>query len=227
MTRAERLLDLLQGLRERRGPVTAAALAQRCGVSERTIYRDLDALRALGAPIEGEAGLGYVLAPGYFLPPLSLAQGEADAVLLGLRFVMRRGDVAMAAMARSAAAKIGAGLDPDIERRMRGSGLTVGPGGSGRRDALSIVRTAMEAERKLDLAYRDGAEQESERTVWPVALGFFDGAEMLAAWCEARGAFRHFRLDRMAALHVRTERLPTSRRALLARYRLTEPNAEL
>lgn len=227
MTRAERLLDLMQALRERRGPVTAAALAERCGMSERTIYRDLDALRALGAPVEGEAGVGYVLAPGYFLPPLSLTQGEADAVLLGLRFVMRRGDPGMAGMARTAAAKIGAGLDPEVERRMRGSGLTVGPGGGGHADALALVRTAMEAERKLDLAYRNGAGRESDRVVWPVALGFFDGAEMLAAWCETRGAFRHFRLDRIAAIHVRPERLPTPRRALLARYRLTEPDADL
>ncbi len=207
--------------------MTAASLAQRCAVSDRTIYRDLDALRALGAPIEGEAGVGYVMARGYFLPPLSLTQAEADAVLLGLRFVMRRGDPDMAGTARSAAAKIGAGLDPDTARRMLGSGLTAGPGGSGQDATLALVREAMETERKLDLSYRDGTGRDSDRTVWPVALGFFDGTEMLAAWCENRDAFRHFRLDRMSAARICGERLPTPRHTLLALYRLEEPLAEL
>src|SRR6266568_1747796 len=94
LSRTSRLFALLQALRRRRRPVTAAILAGELEVSERTIYRDLAELAAQGAPIQGEAGVGYVLRPGLFLPPLMLTEDETDAVLLGLRFVNQRGDEA-------------------------------------------------------------------------------------------------------------------------------------
>ena len=225
--RPGRLLSLLQAFREHRAPVTAATLAERFEVSERTIHRDLTTLREIGAPIDGEAGVGFVLGPGFFLPPLALDEVEADAVLLGLRFVRRRGDDALADAARSALAKIAAGMDDDAERNMREGGLTVGPSVSEASGTLGAVRAAMREGRKLRIAYRDRRERGSERTVWPVAIGFFDDAEMLAAWCESREAFRHFRLDRIASLAVLDERPPVLRRTLLAEYRLTEPDADL
>lgn len=225
-TRPGRLLSLLQALREHRSPVTAAALADRFDVSERTIHRDLATLRELGAPIDGEAGVGFVLGPGFFLPPLALDEVEADAVLLGLRFVERRGDDALADAARSALAKIAAGMDDDAERNMREGGLAVGPSVSEAKGTLGTVRTAMREGRKLRIAYRDRKERDSERIIWPVALGFFDETEMLAAWCESREAFRHFRLDRIGSLAVLDERPPVLRRTLLAEYRLTEPDAD-
>lgn len=202
-------------------------LAERHEVSERTIYRDLDALVSLGAPIRGEAGVGFVLAPGFFLPPLSLSQAEADAVLLGLRFVARRGDDELAEVAGSAIAKIGAGLDPDAEPLMNESGLAVGPSGSGRTDHIKTIRHAMGAEKKLRFTYRDGRGRESQRIVWPVALGFFDETELLVAWCALRKAFRHFRLDRISCLNTLDERLPVPRRILLAEYHLEEPGADI
>ena len=207
-------------------PVTAATLAERFEVSERTIHRDLTTLRGIGAPIDGEAGVGFVLGPGFFLPPLALDENEADAVLLGLRFVERRGDDALADAARSALAKIATGMDDDAERNMREGGLAVGPSVSEAKGTLGTVRTAMREGRKLRIAYRDRKERDSERIIWPVALGFFDETEMLAAWCESREAFRHFRLDRIGSLAVLDERPPVLRRTLLAEYRLTEPDAD-
>ncbi|XWN32369.1 MAG: YafY family protein [Devosia sp.] len=225
--RAGRLLSLLQALREQRRPVAAATLAKRFGVSERTIYRDLDVLADLGAPVEGEAGVGFILRPGFFLPPLALTRDEADAVMLGLRFVTARADPAFARAARSALAKIGASMDDDAETAMNTNGLTVGRRGEATDERVGPVRDALARERKLQLAYCDAKGRPSERIVWPVALGFFDGLEMLAAWCEMREAFRHFRVDRMGAVDVLAERLPVPRRILLAEYRAFEQDADL
>ncbi len=226
MTRAGRLLALLQALRGRRRAVTASELAAEFAVSERTVYRDLKTLAAQGAPIEGAAGLGFVLRPGFFLPPLTLEPDEADAVALGLRFVMRRGDARLKAAARSAAAKVGSVLPASTGAAAAGNGLVVAPSGSGASERLGEAREALAAERKLRLRYRDGRGASSERVVWPVALGFFDAAEILVAWCETRRAFRHFRLDRVEALERLDEPLPSARRTLFARWRAIETGVE-
>jgi len=129
MPPSERLVALLQALRNRRRPTTAAELASEFGVSERTVYRDLAALVRWGAAIEGAAGLGYVLRTDGFLPPLMLDGDEADAVVLGLRFVTRCGDEVLAAAARAALGKFAAVLPDDLERRTRLNGLAVAPSG--------------------------------------------------------------------------------------------------
>lgn len=227
MTRSARLLALLEALRACRGPVTARELAVEFGLSERTLYRDLATLKAQGAAVEAAPGLGYVLRPGHFLPPLMLEAEEADAVALGLRFVQRRGDPALARAARRAAAKLAAVLPEDHERRIRLNGLVVAPSGGGTGAQLATVRAALDEERKLRLRYRDRAGVQTKRTVWPVALGFLEDAEVLAAWCEVRGAFRHFRLDRAEELRLLPDRLSRPRRALPAEWRATEPGVEL
>src|SRR5271156_6729432 len=118
MSRSTRLLRLLQALRGRRHPVTAARLAQALEVSERTIYRDVADLMAQGAPISGEAGVGYMLRPGLFLPPLMLTEDEVEAVLLGLRYVDQRGDAVLKTAAADALAKIGAVLSPEVQANL-------------------------------------------------------------------------------------------------------------
>src|SRR5579863_9586963 len=115
MSRSTRLLRLLQAMRGRRRPVTAAMLAAELEVSERTIYRDVADLMAQGAPISGEAGFGYILRPGLFLPPLMLTEDEVEAVILGLRYVDQRGDAVLKAAAADALAKIGAVLSPKAQ----------------------------------------------------------------------------------------------------------------
>lgn len=222
MSRAERLLELMQTLRRHRRPVSGNALAEELGVSIRTLYRDIATLQGQGAPIEGEAGLGYVLKSGFFLPPLMFSDIEADAVILGLRFVARRGDEELAGAAEDALAKIEAVLPADMEGAAAASGLLAGPIGSGEQEMLFAIRSAIRAEEKLSLAYVDKKDNVSRRIVWPVVIGFFDGFEMLAAWCETRRGFRHFRLDRIESLAPTGERMPKRHRVLLAEWRLTE-----
>lgn len=213
----------MQALRRRRAPVAGHALARELGVSLRTLYRDVETLRAQGAAIEGGAGLGYVLRPGFTLPPLMFARAEIDALALGLRFVAKQDDDALAAAATDALAKIVAVLPPDLADSLDAAPLVAGP--SRRRLAhavpLSALREAIALERKLELEYRDLAERRTRRIVWPVAIAFFDEARVLAAWCELRGAFRHFRLDRILAVAMRDERPPRRRAALMREWRAT------
>ena len=227
LSRSARLLDLLQVLRRHRRPVTAASLAAETRVSLRTLYRDIATLQAQGVPIEGEAGLGYVLKPGFMLPPLMFDEDELDALILGLRFVVRRGDEDLGHAAENALAKIEAILPPAGRDRRGASPLLAGPGGSGETAHLATIRAAIRAERKLRVRYTDKKGASSERVIWPVAVGFFEAGEMLAAWCEARTDFRHFRLDRIIALAPVDARLPKRHRILLAEWRLTQDIDEL
>lgn len=224
MARADRLLALLQVLRRHRYPVTGDALAAQLSVSLRTLYRDIAALRAQGAHIEGEPGLGYVLRPGFLLPPLMFTQEEIEALVLGGRWVAQHGDEVLAAAAREAVDKIAAVLPAPLRRTLDGTGLLVA---SPRQDVppgpdMAPIRAAIRDECKLVLAYRDGAGAASQRTVWPVAIGFFEQVRVLIAWCELRQDFRHFRLDRIAALEVTGERYPRHRPALLQAWHASQ-----
>ena len=224
MSRAERLLDLMQNLRRRRGPVAGAALAEELGVSLRTLYRDIAALQTQGAAIEGEAGFGYVLKPGFALPPLMFTLEEVEALALGARWVEGRADKGLSRAAEDALAKIAAVLPPERAAALDWPTLLAGAGRAGAAEsaALPVLRKALSEERKLQLAYADKDGRPSDRIVWPVAVGFFESVRMLAAWCETREAFRHFRLDRMTAVVALDARLPKPRRTLLRDWRRAE-----
>jgi len=196
-------------------------------VSERTIYRDMAILARRGVTIEGAPGVGYVIRPGHFLPPLMVNGDEADAIMLGLRFVMRRGDQTLAGAARSALAKVATVLPPEIELASRLNGLLVGPVREDRGGTLALIRVGLKTGRKLRVTYRDEQGKQTERVIWPVAVGFFDDVAMLAAWCELRDDFRHFRLDRMDAVERLADRLPTPHHILFAEYRAIEKGIEL
>ena len=221
MSRSARLLDLLQALRRHRRPVTAATLAAELGVSLRTTYRDLATLKAGGAALEGEAGLGYVLREGFFLPPLMFGVEEADAIMLGLAMVQARGDPDFAQAAADALAKVAAVLPEEVGLSAGANGLLAGPS-RGATVHLGAVRAALGRETKLRIGYVDKEGRETARVVWPVAIGFFEAAEVLAAWCEARRGYRHFRLDRIRSAEELTERLPRRRRLRLAEGRASE-----
>lgn len=227
MQRSGRLLQLLQTLRERRRAVTARSLADRFAVSERTIYRDMETLLELGVPVEGEAGTGFILRPGFFLPSMALTRDEADPVLLGLRFVLARGDGDIAKAADTALLKITDGMADQAEAQMLENGLAAGPPETERRDELRTIRRAMRDRRKLKITYQTKRQAPTNRVVWPVALGFFDQVEMLAAWCELRDAFRHFRVDRIGSLILLEDNILRSRNSLLAAYRKLEPHANV
>ncbi|NUB08754.1 YafY family transcriptional regulator [Azospirillum sp. Vi22] len=224
MSRAERLIDLIQCLRRHRRPVSGHVLADELGVSLRTIYRDIATLQAQGARIDGEPGVGYLLQPGFLLPPLMFAEEEIEALALGIRWVADRADGALGAAAQNALAKIAAVLPPDLRDRMDASALLVGPGEPIVGDGvdLAVVRRAIRSERKLSIAYRDRDGAATERTVWPFALGFFDRLRVMVAWCELRGAIRHFRADRIVSVTALEARYPRRRQALLKEWREAE-----
>ena len=224
MSRAQRLLDLIQQLRGYRRPVSGAVLAEALGISLRTLYRDIDTLNAQGAHIDGEPGVGYVQRPGFMLPPLMFSEEEIEAIVLGSRWVADRADAALSAAARTALAKIAAVLPQDLKASLDTSGLLIGPGNT---DAagdteLPVIRTAIRSERKLRIRYLDGNGRDSNRTIWPFALGFFDRVRVVVAWCELRDAFRHFRTDRICKVQVVDKRYPRRRQVLLKDWRASE-----
>jgi predicted DNA-binding transcriptional regulator YafY len=221
MSRTERLLELLQILRRHRSPVTGSALAEELGVSLRTLYRDIATLRGQGARVEGEPGLGYLLRPGFTLPPLMFSVEELEALVLGSRWVARRSDDrSLAAAADDALAKIAAVLPDDLRREVEAATLLVGPERP-HVDAIDAaqVREAIRREQKLTISYRDAEGRGTTRTIWPFAIGFFEQARVMVAWCETRRGFRHFRLDRVARLDLLPARYPRGRAALLADWR--------
>lgn len=228
MSRAQRLLDLIQVLRRHRHPVSGATLAEATGVSLRTLYRDIEALKAQGAHIDGEAGVGFVLRPGFMLPPLMFSEEEIEALVLGSRWVHQRADRALADAAANVLAKIGAVLPKDLRETLDESGLLIGPGDPiAAGDAqLPKIRQAIRTERKLGLAYRDTSGAASKRTIWPFALAFFEKVRVVVAWCELRQDYRHFRTDRIVVLSLTEQRCPRRRQAVLKEWREREATKE-
>lgn len=224
MSRSERLLDLLQLLRRHRHPVTGADIAAEMGISIRTLYRDIATLQSQGACIDGAPGLGYVLKPGFTLPPLMFTADEVEALVLGSRWVSGRGDGHLAAAARDALAKIAAVLPAEMRRELDTSALMVGPGEPIAAGDLEVatVRRAIRMEHKVEIAYRDATGKDSLRTIWPFALGFFDRARVVVAWCELRQSIRHFRTDRIVSLTLLDSHYPRRRQDLMTAWREQE-----
>jgi predicted DNA-binding transcriptional regulator YafY len=221
MSRAQRLLDLIQVLRRHRRAVPGAVLAEDLGVSLRTLYRDIETLRAQGAHIDGEAGVGYVLRPGFMLPPLMFSEEEIEALVLGSRWVSERADGLLGQAARNVLTKIGAVLPDDLKDGIERSGLLIGPGAPipAGDSELPRIREAIRSERKIRIVYADEQGNGTRRTVWPVALAFYDRVRVVVAWCELRDGYRHFRTDRIVGLENTTERYARRRAALLKEWR--------
>ena len=149
LSRAQRLLDLIQVLRRHRWPVSGAVLAKAVGVSLRTLYRDIETLKVQGAHIDGEPGVGYVLRPGFMLPPLMFTEDEIEALVLGSRWVANRADTPLGDAARNALAKIAAVLPPDLKDSLEDAGLLIGPGApiAAGDTELSTIRQAIPTDR--------------------------------------------------------------------------------
>lgn len=224
MARADRLLGLIDALRARRAPVTGAVLAESLGISIRTLYRDIATLRGQGAPIDGEPGLGYLLRPGFLLPPLMFAEDEIEALVLGTAWVADRGDPRLAAAARTALGRIGAVLPARLADRLSAGHLVVGPPRTLAPDRveLAVFRHAIRAERKLRLRYRDAEGRLSDRVIWPFQIGFFDGARLVSGYCELRRDIRHFRTDRIAEAEELPDRYPRRRHDLVRDWQAAE-----
>lgn len=224
MSRTERLLDLIQLLRRHRRPVSGAQLADELGVSLRTVYRDIQTLTSTGAPIAGGAGLGYVLQPGFTLPPLMFTHDEIEAIALGAGMVARAADPALANAARNALAKVVAVLPDGRDDEASASGLVVGTSMAIVMDRVDLapIRNAIRLEQKIWIDYSDEDDRRTERTIWPISLTFCAHVRLLAAWCELRKDYRHFRTDRISAFAETGERYPRPRRILLKELREIE-----
>jgi predicted DNA-binding transcriptional regulator YafY len=222
MNRTTRLFKLMDALRGHRRPVTAAKLAEDLSVSVRTVYRDIQTLMDLGAPLEGEAGLGYLLRAGFFLPPLMFGEDELEALVLGARWVRGQGDPALAAAADSALAKIATASPKDLRDRIAETGLWAPrwPAPAEQPSGLRTIREALRMEHKLSITYVDEKGVTTERVVWPIGLAFLEGKRLLAAWCELRKGFRHFRSDRISMLSNTGTRYPTRRAVLVKTWRV-------
>ena len=224
MSRTERLLDLIQSLRTRRAPVTGPTLADELGISIRTLYRDIATLQAQGADIQGEPGLGYVLRPGFMLPPLMFSADEIEALVLGSRWVASgAADDRLGAAAKNALSKISAVIPADLRDTIEAGSLIFIPGET-IPDVVDIsaIRVAIRNEHKLAIAYRNADGSASQRIVWPFAIGFFEKVRVIAAWCELRQDYRSFRVDRISQLEVAETRYPRRRGALLKEWRERE-----
>lgn len=207
MRRADRLFHIIQLIRGRR-LTTAAWLAQRLEVSERTIYRDVADLQAQGVPLEGEAGVGYRLGAGFDLPPMMFTQDEAKALVASVRLAQAWLDPAMATAAEDALGKIMSVLP--AEARAAAESLPVFAPYSGldapAQRTLQTLREAVQERRKIFIQYRDLSEKASERTLRPLGCFYWGKVWTLAAWCEQRGDFRSFRVDRVTYVRRLDER---------------------
>lgn len=210
-----RLFSLLDRLRSAGGPVSADELARALEVSPRTIYRDMATLQAMGAPVRGEAGIGYQMERGYFLPPLSFDEEEMEAIALGMRLVRARGDAPLREAALRVSGKIGAASgDAGGEAALRLPLRAVTrerPQTETANRWLPGLRRAIRRQRMLRIDYVDLGGRESRRRVRPLGLTVFDEVWLLTGWCEERGDFRNFRLDRITAVAETGERARSER----------------
>ncbi len=224
MSRANRLLALVQLLRRHRQPVTAATLADELAISIRSVYRDVEALRELGAAIEGAAGIGYLLRPGFLLPPLMFTDEELEALVLGLRLAAEHGDAGLAGAATEAVSKLRAVLPRELRAAMDDTALLAGPARQRPREQVDLaeIRRCIREQLKARIAYTDRRAARTERVIWPIAIGFFERVRLVTAWCEDRRDFRSFRADRIARWTTSRERIGRPRTTLLAEWRARE-----
>lgn len=200
MARSVRMFEIIQLLRNSDKPCTAQAIAEDLEVTKRTVYRDIASLQALRVPIEGAAGVGYIMRSGFDLPPINFDVEEAEAITVGLAMITRTGDKGLKRAARRAAEKL-ADATPLSSTLFASSWGAEEPTSID----LSDVRKAIREERKLKIAYERADGTNSERTILPIAIAYHSDAIVIAGWCELRNDFRHFRPDRVSSCHVLPE----------------------
>lgn len=220
MRRADRLFDIIQRLRTARGPTTAACLADELEVTVRTVYRDIATLQARRVPIEGAAGIGYMLRRGFDLPPLMFTTEEIEAIAVGARLVARTGDPALQDAAGSVLSKVTSVLPEALREQLVSAPFFVSSSGAPVPDGidLSTVRQAIRDERKLLIDYVDERDARTQRVIWPIAVAYYVQATLIGAWCELRQDYRHFRADRIGAMTVLDERYPSDNGRLMAEW---------
>lgn len=220
MTRTERLLKLLQVLRGYRYPVSGQRLAERLNVSLRTLYRDIATLQAQGAEIEGEAGVGYVLKPGFFLPPLMFSQTEIEALLLGIQWVSQYGDKPLTKAAGGALSKVTHVLPSSVKKEMNTFSLRVGPPMEETlaKEDLTYLREAIREQKKIYMDYQSQNGTRTQELVWPFTIGYFTSGRILVGWCEKKNDYGHFNTLGITAMKALDETYPRSRDSLFKEW---------
>lgn len=217
MRRAERLFRLVRELRSRHIS-RAEDLAATFEVSVRTVYRDIAHLQGSGLPIEGEAGVGYILRPGFDLPALTFTFEQIDALAVGLSFVEAAGDASLSLAAKEVRAKLQAALPRPDQRKLDHAPFFAsrrhGPAGP----KLKTIREAIRESRVLRLRYGDSADTLTDRRVRPLAIWAFTDGWLFAAWCELRDDFRAFRLDRISMIEATGDHFVNEHDKSLATY---------
>src|ERR1700682_3021179 len=221
MRRADRLFQIIQVLRRTRKPLTADAIAAELETSKRTIYRDIATLMGQRVPIRGEAGMGYILEKGFDLPPLMLTPDEIEAAVLGAQWVAGHADAVLARAAEDLMAKIADTVPERLRPFVLEPASRARPAWQKEADRIDMVRTRSQIHegKKIALRYRDEHGRDSERTIWPIAIGYLDAVRLLAAWCELRRDFRSFRTDRVVDAVYLDEKYPERRDLLRAKWR--------
>jgi len=207
MGRSDRLFDIIQRLRTASHPTTAAKLAAELEVTPRTVYRDIAVLQARRVPIEGEAGVGYVLRKGFDLPPLMFTIDEVEAIAVGARLVRRLRDPKLQDAAQSVLAKVTVVVPERLRPHVADAPVWVSPGmiAPAKGADLAEVRAAIRDSRKLYIAYADEKGRRTNRTIWPIAMAYYVDATLLGAWCELRADYRNFRVERIQSSKVLDE----------------------
>ena len=207
MRRSDRLFDIIQRLRTASGPMTAAALAADLEVTPRTVYRDIATLQARRVPIEGAAGVGYLLRRGFDLPPLMFTVDEVEAIAVGARMVRRLRDPKLQEAAESVLAKVTVVVPDALRASLAASPVFVSEGDAVAATGVDMaeLRAAIRDSRKLHIAYADESGRRTHRTIWPIAMAYYVDVTLVGAWCELRADYRNFRVERIQSSKVLEE----------------------
>ena len=208
MRRSDRLFDIIQRLRTASRPTTAATLAAELEVTPRTVYRDIATLQARRVPIEGAAGVGYVLRKGFDLPPLNFTIDEIEAIAVGARLVHRLKDPKLREAAQSVLGKVTAVVPERLRPHIADAPIYVSPGMTAEAEGadLAEVRAAIRDSAKLYISYADEQGRRTNRTIWPIAMAYYVDVTLVGAWCELRADYRNFRVERIVSSRVLDER---------------------
>ena len=219
MSRSIRLLNLLQLLREYRYPVTAQVLAERLQISQRSVYRDIETLRDQGVNIDAAAGLGFQLKEDFLLPPMTLNETEIEAIFLALNWLNDIPDQALKSASKAVLTKLNAVLPEHCQHLLEQTTLRSITAWLPVNEMLvEQVRLAIRQQVKITVDYADEQQRISSRVLWPFALGYFNDRIVLAAWCELRDGFRHFRIDRIQQLSLSQELYPQFKQQLFQQW---------
>lgn len=224
MTRTERLLEIIEILRRSKFAVTANELSKRFEISIRSVYRDISILQSQGVPIEGGTGVGYILRKGYTLPPLMFTIDEIEALILGIKWVSVSTDENLSMASKNALMKISTIIPEALRNKYTTTSILINNRYKPVIDnqLITIIRTAIKENWKMQIQYTNHQAIQSTRTIWPIAIGFFENAQIIAGWCEKRSAFRHFRTDRIIKCVLIKEKYPISQKMLFAKWKESE-----